>query len=616
MGTASGIRTRRYHSLLTVATTPPTSRVVLVAGVEAWLLEEDGKPQVALSSQRYAPNVVHPAGHERIISFEVEPWPTWAYRVDDAHSVRHEVVCHRPSGEVSLSWRLLGDSARTLVLRPLLAVRDYHALTHENADFRFDAKVVGGNVSWHPYVNRPAVTALTTGRYRHDPQWYRQFRYVQEQARGLDHLEDLASPGYFEFRLEAGESADMVLRPGHAPYGDASAIVADQRQSERARRSSALERAVDAYLVRRGGGLTVVAGYPWFTDWGRDTFISLRGLCLATGRGDARADQGRQVLCAWATEVTDGMVPNRFTDADTAPELNAVDASLWFVIAAGEALDRGHLSISEHELLRSAVLAVVAAYRRGARYGIQCGDDGLIAAGQPGIQLTWMDAKVDGRVITPRIGKPVEIQALWVNALIVAERFKPLLSKLRELATASFAARFIRDSGALYDVVDADHVAGRDDASFRPNQIFAVGGLPHSLLEGESARRVVDQVEERLWTPCGLRSLDPADVRYRAHYEGDVVERDESYHQGTVWPWLAGAFVEAWLRVRGSDAAARAEARRRFYEPMVKQLCAAGLGHVSEIADGDAPHTLRGAPFQAWSLAELLRIRSLLGGTD
>jgi predicted glycogen debranching enzyme len=361
--------------------------------------------------------------------------------------------------------------------------------------------------------------------------------------------------------------------------------------------------------VRRGDGRSIIAGYPWFTDWGRDTFISVRGLCLATGR----VDDARKVLLAWADSVSEGMLPNRFTDAGEAPEYNSVDASLWYVVVAGELLAAGGLRPADERSLLDCVQAIIRGYARGTRYGIRADDDGLLAGGVPGMQLTWMDAKVDGRVITPRIGKPVEIQALWINALAVAERSDPSLTRLRARATASFLERFPRPDGSLYDVVDADHIRGNDDATFRPNQIFAVGGLPLALLEGNAARAVVDAVEARLWTPLGLRSLASDGPSYREHYVGGVVERDESYHQGTVWPWLAGPFIEAWVRVRGGTAAVRAEARQRFVAPLLETLETGGLGHLSEIADAAAPHHERGAPFQAWSLAELIRVRRLLG---
>ncbi len=610
MGAASGIRSRRYHSLLCVASDPPAGRVVLVAGVEAWIDAAAGP--VALTSHRYTPGVIHPDGVRRLVSFDHRPWPTWTYRLDDGSTVVHDVMCEPASGHVVLSWRVTGETERELAVRPLLCGRDYHSLQRENGAFCFDAQVVGGNVAWQPYPDRPGITALTNGRYRDEPTWYRQFSYALEQERGLDDIEDLASPGVLRFRVSEHAPAVVVLSAGSAPFGDAAGIAENLRAVERHRRgelSDPLARAADAYLVRRGRGLTVIAGYPWFTDWGRDTFISIRGLCLAGGR----IDDARRVLSAWADSVSEGMLPNRFTDSGDAPEYNSVDASLWYVVAVGELLSAVNLGDAERERLATAILAILAGYARGTRYGIRADSDGLLAAGVPGVQLTWMDAKIGDRVITPRIGKPVEIQALWINALAVGERLDPALSSLRERATSSFAARFPRGDGALFDVVDADGIPGNDDPTFRPNQVFAVGGLPLALLEGPAARALVDAVEQRLWTPAGLRSLDPADPRYRARYDGGPVGRDEAYHQGTVWTWLAGPFVEAWLRVRGNTSAARAEARRRFYLPLLARMNLAGIGHLAEIADAEPPHAPRGAPFQAWSIAELNRIRRLVG---
>lgn len=627
MGPVSGVRTRRYHTLLTTATTPPTGRVALVAGLEAWLETADGS--VALSTQRYAPGVLHPDGAQRLTGFAAEPWPTWRYVLADGRAILQELFCEPSSAQVVLRWRLEAAEGAELVLalRPLLAVRDYHALQRENPAFRFDAEIVGSNVAWNPYCDRPAVTALSNGAYEHAPLWYRHFLYAEEQARGLDAIEDLASPGIFRFRLvpNAADSADdprddgeavLILRPGAAPFGDAGACACALRTLERTRRSAfpdGLARAADAYRVRRGTGRTILAGFPWFTDWGRDTFIALRGLCIAGGR----LREARAILGAWASTVDAGMLPNRFPDVGEAPEYNSVDASLWYVIAVGELLDACaatgvRLPEAERARLLDATLAIIDGYANGTRFGIRADADGLIAAGEPGVQLTWMDAKVGDLVITPRIGKPVEVQALWINALRFAERWRPSLAALRARATASFLIRFPRPDGSLCDVVDADHVPGRDDASFRPNQIFAVGGLPLVLLPARAARRLVAVVEDRLWTPLGLRSLEPSDPRYRGVYEGGVSERDGAYHQGTVWPWLAGPFIEAWLRTRPGTRASRAEARRRFFEPLHAQLGSVGLGHLPEIADGDPPHHPRGAPFQAWSLGELMGIRRLL----
>ena len=264
---------------------------------------------------------------------------------------------------------------------------------------------------------------------------------------------------------------------------------------------------------------------------------------------------------------------------------------------------------SEHRTLGSAVEAILAGYARGTRYGIRLDSDGLLAAGLPGVQLTWMDAKVGDQVITPRVGKPVEIQALWLNALWSAAIFSDRWTDLLARGRSAFEERFWNETGGtLHDVVDPWHQRGAADPTFRPNQIFAVGGLPLSLLEGERARRVVDAVESRLWTPLGLRSLAPGEPGYRPRYEGGIWERDSAYHQGTVWPWLLGPFVDAWVRARKSTAKAKAEARERFLAPLLRHLDEAGLGHISEIADAEPPHTPRGCPFQAWSVAEALRL--------
>ncbi|HEV7554779.1 MAG TPA: amylo-alpha-1,6-glucosidase, partial [Kofleriaceae bacterium] len=279
---------------------------------------------------------------------------------------------------------------------------------------------------------------------------------------------------------------------------------------------------------------------------------------------------------------------------------------LWFVIAADAYLagPLGTVTAVDRRALEAGIDAIVAGYAAGTRHRIHADTDGLLACGEPGIQLTWMDARIDGECITPRIGKPVEIQALWINALSIAGRREPRWAELATRAKASFVARFWDpERHQLHDVVDCDHVAGTFDASCRPNQIFAVG-LPVALVDGEIARAVVDTVEHFLATPAGLRTLSPHDPRYCGHYGGGPVERDRAYHNGPVWPWLMGVFVDAWIRVHGDQA----EARRRFVEPLLARTEIAGLGHISEICDGDAPHRPVGCPFQAWSVAEALRI--------
>ena len=352
-----------------------------------------------------------------------------------------------------------------------------------------------------------------------------------------------------------------------------------------------------------------MAGYPWFTDWGRDTFLALRGLLLARGQAAAAAE----ILAAWADHVSRGMLPNRFPDEGEA-EFNSVDASLWFVVAVEETLAAAKgLSRAEREVLEGAALAILAGYAGGTRYGIRADADGLLACGVPGLQLTWMDAKVGDEVMTPRIGKPVEVQALWIQALSFGARFERRFRALVEKASEAFEQRFWNENvGYLNDVVDCNHVRGTADTSLRPNQVLALGGLARVLVTPERARRVVEVLERELWTPLGLRTLPCWDARYQGRYAGGPLERDRAYHQGTVWPWLLGPFVEAWVRVQGSGDEARASARARFVAPLHAHLAQAGLGHVSEVADGDFPHTPGGCPFQAWSLGELLRLERVV----
>jgi predicted glycogen debranching enzyme len=615
-GTACGLRTRRYHSLLLTATSPPTGRVVLVNGFEAWVEDEHGR--CALSTQRYAPDVVYPDGQTRLQSFTNEPWPTWKWRLENDQEVQLELFTPRDISACVLCFKLAKPnvSAR-LTMRPLLSGRDYHSLHHENPAFRFDADLKADTVTWKPYSDVPATVAISNGRYTQEPEWFRNFLYARERERGLDGTEDLASPGTFTWLL-GGEAVLILVAEAHVARlrqasETAEKIVQNLRESERRRRESfagRLERSADAYFVRRGTGKTLIAGYPWFTDWGRDTFISMRGLCLATRRFDEACD----ILTAWASTISEGMLPNRFPDSGETLEFNSVDASLWYIVAVHEyleAVDQLRLPIASavRDTLHHAVLEILAGYYHGTRYGILCDDNGLLAAGADGVSLTWMDARVDGQAVTARIGKPVEVEALWLTAVRIGAAFDPRWNSIYERGLAAFQTRFWSESrGCLFDVIDADHRQGATDDSLRPNQIFAVGGLPWPLLDEQRARQVVDAVEAQLWTPMGLRTLEPSAAAYRGTYVGSSRERDSAYHQGTVWPWLAGPFIEAWGRVRGNSAESREQARAQFLEPMLAHLDEGGLGHISEIADGDAPHAPRGCPFQAWSLAELIRI--------
>ena len=588
MGTAGLVRTRRYHGLLTTARVPPTGRMVLISGVEAWA----GFP---LSAARYAPGVTYPGGQDRLSAFTAEPWPIWVFEGDGV-TIEHSLFVEPTGGATVLRWRVLSGVAASLTVRPLLAVRDYHALRREEP-IDLTPTGMGQNVSWRP--DGIAIGALSNGAYAHDPMWFRNVLYTTEQARGMDCVEDVASPGVFTFDL-AERDAVLIFRQGDSLAADALAHAAVLEAAERTRRAvpDRLARSARSYMVARGSGRTILAGFPWFTDWGRDTFISLRGLLLGTGHVAAAV----AILHTWAGLIDGGMVPNRFPDDGGAPEYNTVDGALWFCVAVHDVLAAG----AGGPALRDAVERVIDGHIAGTRYGIGVDADGLVHAGAPGQQLTWMDAKYGDTVVTPRHGKPVEIQALWINALRSAGQWTDRFASLERTATASLAQFHDPATGGLADVL---RPGGTQDRSVRPNQIFAVGGLPFQVVHGPAAAAIVDLMEARLLTPMGLRTLDPADPAYCPRYEGDVVQRDSAYHQGTVWPWLMGAYVQAALRVRGP--AAIADLRAQCLAPLLAHLDA-NCGHVCEVANGTAPHTPGGCPAQAWSLGELIRIRGWL----
>ncbi len=614
-GTVAGANTRRYHALLLIARKPPTERLVLVNQVEEWLEIDD--QWFPLSTNLY-PGAIHPAGYGHCASFELNPWPTWTYRVGGL-TVQRDILCVRGRDLVLLQWSVKGKAKTSIRLRvrPKLTGRDYHALHHENGALTDKALVHDGSVEWQPYPDLPAVRAFHSGTYRHVPQWYRRIEFPIERQRGLDAEEDWWSPGEFLLELRSGVAAHLVFTTEFVQSVHGAALV----RSERARRRKLqaaiptddglvrqLWTATEAYISERGAGQTVIAGYPWFTDWGRDTFIALPGLCLVTGRYET----ARRIIEAFAAHVSEGMIPNRFPDAGEQPEYNTIDASLWFIHAVDRYLAYSKDVRHVRETVWPAVKQIIEGYRAGTRYGIRMDDDGLITGGVPGANLTWMDAKVGDQVVTPRHGKPVEIQALWIRGLetaaILAKRFGEAsfaerCERDRRTAVASFQRRFwYRTGGHLYDVVDGPD---GDDPSVRPNQLY-VPALCPGLLPKEQAEQVLRVVEDHLVTPVGLRTLSSKDERYHGRYSGGPAERDTAYHQGIVWPYLLGVLVTAYLAVYGKKPAHKARARR-FLDGLEQHLQDACLGQVSELFEGEAPYEPRGCPAQAWSVAEPLR---------
>lgn len=618
MSTVTGENTRRYHGLLVAATVPPVGRAVLLSKVEETLLV--GGRRIDLSTNRF-PGTRHPEGFRFLKDFRLGPFPTWVFEADGVVLERTLFMVHGEN-TTAVSYRLLSDAPGvTLEVRPLVAFRDFHALTHENDALNRRIEIAEGLVAIRPYEGLPQLFLAHDGQAEQTGDWYRFFEYKEEKARGFDFVEDLWHPATLYFTFEVGGSAsrrEATLIASTSPRSASDIHLL--RKNELTRRGKlttkaghdpvlrALARAADQFLVARGDLTTVIAGYPWFSDWGRDTMIALPGLTLAAGRPEV----AKEILLTFLEHVDQGMLPNRFPDAGEEPEYNTVDATLWYFEAVRQYVEAtGDLALVGDRLFR--ILAdIVAWHERGTRYGIRVSADGLLEWHAAGEALTWMDARVDGRPVTPREGKPVEIQALWFNALkvmeILATRIDqgPAASRFRAMAAraASSFQRLFWNEGrhCLFDVIDGE----RRDASIRPSQILAVS-LFHSMLPVALARRVLATVEEHLLTPYGLRTLSPKDPAYRGRYEGGPEERDAAYHQGTVWPWLLGVYAAAFCRVNG-DGPKTAKAIRRLLAPLGDFLLGDGLGQLPEIFDGDAPHRPRGCVAQAWSVAEILRI--------
>lgn len=613
-GTLAGTLTRRYHGLLFAARTPPVGRVLLCPKIDAEA-GYDGTTY-ALTTDRWRDGTIAPRGFVHLGGFRLEgSVPVWTFVCGDA-LLERRIWMEHGENRTYVTYRVARARVPLrLTLRAFVNHRDLHALTRPGA-WTPAVRAGADGVSVVPFPGAVTI-ALRADRGTVTPEdvWYRDFDYPAERARGLEDGEDHLRVATFEDVLHAGESMTVAVADHALPALDGDAALARRRERDRALSGAfsedapawieQLALAADQFVVRRPladdqEALSVIAGYPWFGDWGRDTAIALPGLALATGRPQIAAT----ILRTFARFVDGGMLPNYFPDGGAPAEYNTVDAALWYI----EAVRRYVEATGDLATLRAvepAVRSVIDAYTAGTRFGIGVDPaDGLLRAGEPGVQLTWMDAKVGDWIVTPRIGKPIEVNALWIGALRACERFAGLLgadpapfAHAAARAEVSFARFWSAQHGWCYDVVDGP--AG-DDPSLRPNQIFAVS-LPIDVLDAERRRAIVDVCAAHLWTPAGLRSLDARDPRYAGRYGGDQRARDGAYHQGTVWTWLAGPFACAHRRVYGDAAASRG-----LLEACANGLTADAIGTLAEIADGDAPFAARGAFAQAWSVAAVL----------
>ena len=652
-GTVAGAATRRYHGLLMAALQPPVGRTLLVAGIDE--VVRCGDETFSLSTHQWASGTIDPQGFRLLQRFHLAGMdPVWTYALGDA-LIEKRVWMRRGENTTYVQYtQVCGSRPLGLEFKVLVNYRDFHSVTHAG-DWRMNIAAVEQGVAITAFDGaRTFFVKSTAGSCERRGEWYRDYLLPAETERGLDDREDHLFAALFRVELARGQSVALVL----STEADASLDIATAEATQANHTTQILQHwqaantpsasgstgktpardratheafdledapawvwqlalAADQFVVRRtlpprpgdsasapeNQGCTVIAGYHWFADWGRDTMIALPGLTLATGRPDI----ARQILLAFARYVDGGMLPNNFPDAGGQPGYNTVDAALWYF----EALRQYCAATKDLATLRElfpTLAQIIAAHVAGTRYNIHVDPaDGLLYAGGPGIQLTWMDAKVGDWVVTPRTGKAVEINALWINALetmrqsarLLDEPFAPY-EKLASQATASFAKFWNAPRGCCYDVLDSPGIG--NDALLRPNQIFAVS-LPVCPLSAAQQKSVVDVCAQQLLTSHGLRSLAPGEPGYRGHYGGDQRSRDGAYHQGTTWGWLLGPFALAHLRVYGDRAAAF-----RMLEPLGRQIYAYGLGTVGEIFDGDAPFAPRGCIAQAWSVAELLRV--------
>jgi predicted glycogen debranching enzyme len=622
-GTAALANTRRYHGFLVASLRPPVERTLLVAKVE--LSAQYLGFTTDLSANEFADGTISGQGFVHLESFAVEDGiPTWRYAVADA--LLEQRIFMAPGANTSyLRLELLrATQPLRVTLRPLVTYRDYHAQGRGARAFELEPNAAGCRVL--AFAGAQAYQlSISQGQFNLAPEWYWNFRHRLEAERGLDALEDLLTPGTFTADLSPHHPLYLMATTESAAPAPGADILKGLGAASRALTAPlpktappwirTLAQASDQFIVGRSlpgsasalgaAASSIIAGYPWFTDWGRDTMISLPGLATTLGRYGLAAS----ILRTYARFVDGGMIPNCFPDRGEAPQYNTADATLWMFQALDDYLQANPDPDLARELF-PVLATIIHAHADGTRYGIRVDPrDGLLHAGEPGTQLTWMDAKHGDHVFTPRIGKPVEINALWLNALDVGARLaaqmgypaeQGLFQSLLAGARAGFSRFWNAERACLYDVIDVDGGATHD-ARVRPNQILAVA-LPYCAMSREQMRAVVDCCGRELLTSHGLRSLSPKEPGFIGAYLGGPEQRDAAYHMGTVWSWLLGPFVRAHYRVYGDAPLAQS-----FLSPMAQHLMSACVGSISEIFDGDAPHSARGCFAQAWSVAEILR---------
>jgi predicted glycogen debranching enzyme len=621
----TGCNTRRYHGLLMAATKPPTERILLLSKLDETVVV-DGQ-RFELGTNLYAESAIQPNGFQYMVSFTKNLFPEWLYEINGVEIKKTIAMAHGENTTLVLYEVINSEEIFTLELLPLVAARGYHSLQHSSTNIFWDVDFKDGIFKNQPYENAPNIfISVPNSEYRHQPSWFYRFNYPVEKYRGLDYEEDLFNHGTITVSLKQGDKIGIIISTEDPINKDAYELF----EVEKHRKLQLINEtndpdgdlsinqhftlAADQFIVKRDEHLkTIIAGYHWFTDWGRDTMISLPGLCLST----RRYDDAKKIIAAFTQNVSMGMLPNRFPDYNEPLEYNNVDATLWYFVAVYNYLQHTNDTQFVLDEILPVLETIIEWHFKGTRYNIHVDDDGLLYAGEIGQQLTWMDVRIGDWVVTPRMGKPVEIQALWYNAqkifgelLQLNDQAKDaeLINISSEMTRHSFLEKFwYADRNYLYDVIDEN---GNPDVSVRPNQLFAAS-LPFPLIDEEQTAAILRIIEERLYTPVGLRTLPAEDPRYARVFCGDPPTRDACYHQGTVWSWLLGPYMDAIMRTPqfvAKDGLSGEEKVRDIIEKFKYHLEEACIGSVSEIFDADPPHYPRGCVAQAWSVGEILRV--------
>ncbi|MCL5055566.1 MAG: glycogen debranching enzyme N-terminal domain-containing protein [Firmicutes bacterium] len=609
--TLIGANTRSYHALLAASFNPPLDRQVLLSKIEEEIRVEETLAQLSTNHYR---DKIHPTGYQHLIAFSQSPFPTWLYQVQGAILKKWIFMRHGQNTTV-IGYELVeAEKPVDLYLLLFITKRNFHHLLRSDSR-KFDQEKIKSLSAVFLQAGSPFLyVSSSKGEYYRNGEWYYNFQYVREKERGLDFEEDLFHPGTYAISLAPGEKVFIAASTNSIPE-----LLGDKWQEEEEERLKEflhhlpldhpivqkLALSTDAFVVKTSVGTSVIAGYPWFNEWGRDAFISIPGLFLVTNR----IAEAISVVQSAVRHLKNGLIPNNFPDSpNQAPAYESSDASLWLIHAVYQIWKYSKNKTFIFELFPS-LQTIIQAYQKGVHPFIKMREDGLIESFHSELPLTWMDAKVGPWIVTPRNGACVEVNALWFNSLRIMEELADRVGMFEhsrnyaDLAfkvSSSFNQKFWNEEQkALYDYIGQ---AG-PDSTIRPNQIFALS-LPFSILPKEKEKKVFNIINERLYTPYGLRSLDPLHKDYKGVYQGDRWLRDGAYHQGTAWPWLLGPFMTALVKLEGEKARPKV---RELLNPILAHLLDAGIGQISEIFGGDFPHHPSGCIAQAWSAAEVLR---------